>query len=86
ITLSTVDSALRVRAVPFAPLIAPRPFLIIHSRADESVPYQQAEELAAAAGDPCRLVLLDESPHCFWIGNDSVAVQEETREWLVQHL
>ena len=72
IALSAVDSAMRVKAVPFAPLIAPRPLLVVHSRADGSVPVAQGEALAAAAGDPCRLVLLDDSPHCFWIGRHSV--------------
>jgi pimeloyl-ACP methyl ester carboxylesterase len=86
LTLSSVESAMLTRAVPAASLIAPRPLLIVHSRADSSVPVEQAEALAAAAGEPCRLVLLDHSPHCFWIGNDSIAVQEETSEWLRQHL
>ena len=86
IALSAVDSALRVKAVPLVPMIAPRPLLIVHSRADGSVPVAQAEALAAAAGDPCRLVLLDDSPHCFWIGRDSVAVQDEATGWLDRHL
>ena len=33
-----------------------------------------------------QLILLDESPHCFWIGDDSAKVQEATREWLRQRL
>ena len=86
LTLSAVDSAMRVRAVAMAPMIAPRPLLVVHSRADSSVPVEQAEALAAVAREPCRLVLLDHSPHCFWIGNNSAAVQEETKEWLRQHL
>ena len=86
IRLSSVDSALRVRAAPFAPLIAPRPLLIIHSRADTSVPIRHAEMLAGAAGKPHRLIRLEHSPHCFWIGNQSVIVQEETAAWLQQCL
>jgi uncharacterized protein len=85
-TLSSVDSAMQMRATLFAPLIAPRPLLIIHSRADSSVPVEQAESLAAAAKKPFELVLLDRSPHCFWIGADSVKVQEATKEWLRQRL
>ena len=85
-TLSSVDSAMQLRAVPLAPLIAPRPLMIVHSRADSSVPVEQAEALAAAANEPHELVLLDESPHCFWIGDDSAKVQEATREWLRQRL
>jgi len=86
IRLSAVDSAMRVRAVPLAPLIAPRPILIVHSRADTSVPVQQAEALYAAASDPRLLILLDDSPHCFWIGNQSRRVQEETVSWLKKYL
>jgi uncharacterized protein len=85
-TLSSVDSAMQMRAAPFAALIAPRPLLIIHSRADSSVPVEQAESLAAAAKEPVKLVLLDHSPHCFWIGEDSVRVQEATKEWLRERL
>lgn len=77
IRFSAVDSAMRVRALPLAPLIAPRPLLIVHSCTDTSVPVQQAPRL---------LVLLDDSPHCFWIGNQSRRVQEETVGWLQKHL
>jgi len=86
IRLSAVDSAMRVRAVPVAPLIAPRPLLIVHSRTDASVPVEQGEALYAAARDPRLLVLLDDSPHCFWIGNQSRRVQQETVDWLKKYL
>jgi len=86
ISLSSIDSAMRIRAVPMASLIAPRPLLIIHSRADGSVPVEQAQALAAASGEPSRLLLLDHSPHCFWIGEDSARVQDETQAWLERHL
>jgi pimeloyl-ACP methyl ester carboxylesterase len=86
ITLSAVDSAMCVRALPLAPLIAPRPLLVVHSRADASVPIAQGEALAAAAGQTCRLVVIERSPHCFWIGSDSERVQQEATEWLHRHL
>ena len=86
IRLSAVDCAMGVRGVPLAPLIAPRPLLIVHSRADTLVPVQQAETLYAAAQDPRLLVLLDDSPHCLWIGNQSERVQEETVNWLKKYL
>jgi pimeloyl-ACP methyl ester carboxylesterase len=86
ITLSAVDSAFRVSVVPFAPLIGPRPLLVIHSRADTSVPHEQGEAIARAAGRSARLILIDDSPHCFWLGRHSVAVQEQSRDWLVRHL
>jgi pimeloyl-ACP methyl ester carboxylesterase len=86
IALSAVDSAFRVRAIPLAPLVAPRPLLVVHSRADTSVPVRQGEALFAAAGETRRLVLLDDSPHCFWIGADSLRVQEEAAGWMRRHL
>ncbi len=86
IALSAVDSAMLVRAVPFVPLIAPRPLLIIHGRRDGSVPLAQAEALAAAALPPARLIVLDDSPHCFWISDQSERVQQETVDWLREHL
>jgi uncharacterized protein len=86
LALSAVDSAMLVRAVPLVPLIAPRPLLIIHSRSDGSVPIAQAEALAAAALPPARLIVLDDSPHCFWISDQSERVQRETVDWLREHL
>jgi uncharacterized protein len=87
IALSAVDSVMLVRAVPLAPLIAPRPLLIIHSRADGSVPVGQAEALAAVAEPACsRLLLIDDSPHCFWIGDQSERVQQESVDWLRERL
>jgi uncharacterized protein len=86
VRLSAVDSVMRVRAVPLVPLIAPRPILIVHGRTDTSVPVQQAEALYAAARDTRFLVLLDDSPHCFWIGNQSQRVQKETVGWLQKYL
>lgn len=84
--LSAVESAVRVRVVPLVPLIAPRPILIVHSRNDTSVPVEQAETLYAAACPPRLLIVLDDSPHCFWIGNQSQRVQEETVKWLQEYL
>jgi uncharacterized protein len=84
--LNAVDSAMQVRGVPLVPLISPRFILVVHSRTDTSVPVAQAEALYAAANDPRHLVLLDESPHCFWIGNQSQRVQEEVVAWLKTYL
>lgn len=86
LSLSSVDSAMTVRAIPYAPLIAPRPLLVIHSRTDGSVPVRQGEALHAAAGEPRRLILIDQSPHCFWIASESQRVQTESTDWLSRHL
>lgn len=44
--------------------IAPRPLLIIHSTGDEVIPYQEAERLFAAAGDPKEVWIVPDVPHC----------------------
>ena len=44
--------------------IAPRPLLIIHGTADETIPVGQAERVYAAAGEPKELWLGAGAPHC----------------------
>lgn len=85
-SLSAVDSAFCVRATPLAASIAPRPLLVVHSRADMSVPVSHGEAIHRAAGEPRRLVLIDDSPHCFWIHEASDRVQQETVAWLSKYL
>jgi len=56
--------------------LAPRPLLILHSRADEVVPVGQAEALFARASDPHELIIHPEANHAFiW-----------HRPWLQGHL
>jgi len=56
--------------------LAPRLLLILHSRADEVVPVEQAEALFARAGDPRQLLIHPEANHAFaW-----------HRPWLRSHL
>jgi dipeptidyl aminopeptidase/acylaminoacyl peptidase len=45
--------------------LAPRPLLILHSRADEVVPVEQAEALFARAGEPRTLIIHTEANHAF---------------------
>ena len=45
--------------------LAPRPLLILHSRADEVVPFEQAEALFRRAGDPRQLLIHPEANHAF---------------------
>ncbi len=44
--------------------LAPRPLLIIHGTADETIPVGQAERVYAAAGKPKELWLGAGAPHC----------------------
>lgn len=52
-------------AVAQAHRIAPRPMLVIHSRVDADVAYEQGHQLAEAAGDNAVLVTHDEANHSF---------------------
>ncbi len=52
-----------VRPVDAVPLLAPRPLFLIHSRADEQVPYRQHELLRAAARGPVEEWVVDGVPH-----------------------
>ena len=86
LTLSAADSVMQAKVVPLAPMIAPRPLLVVHSKADSSVPVEQGRALAEAAGKSAELLLIDDSPHCFWISSDSDRVQRACVEWLSERL
>ena len=53
---------------------------------DESVPVKHAHELFERAGDVKDLVIVDDSPHCFWVGKHNQHVQELTLDWLQRYL
>ena len=61
-------------------LIAPRPILFVHSKGDEIIPYQSTEKLYAAAGEPKKLILLDDGHHRF--AQQDGTVHRLTMEWL----
>ena len=63
--------------------IAPRPLLLIHPRGDEVVPKSESEKLAAAAGQPCELHIIDTTDH---FGSGDPKLQKITLDWLARYL
>lgn len=67
----TVDGFLALNPKEVITSIAPRPVFIIHAKDDHVVPYQDAQELAAIAGNNCTLELIEWGDH-FIFGMDDV--------------
>ena len=86
VTLSAAASVLQANIAPLGAMIAPRPLLVVHSKADTIVPFAQGETLAAAAGATAELLPIEHSPHCFWISDDSERVQLACLDWLEKRL
>jgi dipeptidyl aminopeptidase/acylaminoacyl peptidase len=63
--------------------IAPRPLLLIHPRGDDVVPKSESENLAAAAGQPCELHILETSDH---FGSGDPTLQKITLDWLARYM
>jgi len=63
--------------------ISPRPLLLVHPRGDEVVPAAESEHIAAAAGKPCELHLIDISNH---FASGDPALQKITLDWLARYL
>lgn len=63
--------------------IAPRPLLLIHPRGDDVVPASESERLAAAAGEPCELHIIDVDDH---FSSGDPRLQKITLEWLARNL
>jgi dipeptidyl aminopeptidase/acylaminoacyl peptidase len=63
--------------------IAPRPLLLIHPRGDDVVPKSESEQLAAAAGGPCELHIIETSEH---FGSGDPVLHRITLEWLARYL
>ena len=63
--------------------IAPRPLLLIHPRGDEVVPKSESEHLAAAAGEPCELHVIETTDH---FGSADPLLQKITLDWLARYL
>lgn len=63
--------------------IAPRPLLLIHPRGDEVVPKSESEHLAAAAGKPCELHIIETTNH---FGSGDPTLQKITLDWLERYM
>jgi hypothetical protein len=64
--------------------ISPRPIFFIHCKGDEIIPYQETERLFAAAGEPKKLLLLDDGRHRF--AQQDGTVHRLSMEWLKEQL
>ena len=69
------------------------PWLILHGEADETVPVEEAESLATAAGAPSSLVRVAGASHTFGVGHPFagptphlIEAMNATQEWLRAHL
>lgn len=63
--------------------IAPRPLLLVHPRHDDVVDKAESEHLAALAGQPCELHILETSEH---FGSGDPLLQKITLEWLARYM
>jgi alpha-beta hydrolase superfamily lysophospholipase len=59
-----------------------KPFLLIHAKGDEQVPYQHSEELYARAAEPKRLLLLEGGDHRS--AQHDAELQGESLRWLAK--
>ena len=66
--------------------IAPRPLLILHGSEDEVIPVGHAKRLAAAAGEPSELWILDGAGHAALFNHDPVAWEARVMGFLRTHL
>lgn len=64
--------------------VSPRALFLIHTKGDETIPYQISEKLHACAGEPKRLLLLEGGSHTS-AQHDEV-VHSKVVEWLRLHL
>lgn len=64
--------------------IAPRAICFIHCRGDEIIPYRSSEELYVAAGEPRKLLLLEDGHHRF--AQQDGTVHRLSMEWLKEQL
>ena len=67
-----------------APMIAPRPLLLVHGRADTRLPYSCAVQIHQMAQEPKKLVLYDGAEHR--LSECKEELQDLLREWIPETL
>ena len=82
-TAETAMSMLAFNPEALVRNIAPRPLLLIHPRHDKVVPKSESEQLAAAAGQPCALHVIDTTNH---FGSGDPELQRITLDWLSRYM
>ncbi|MFF8731874.1 alpha/beta hydrolase fold domain-containing protein [Streptomyces sp. NPDC015171] len=83
------DRARAASPVTYAPGTTPPPFLLVHGRADQVVPYSQSEVLArtlTAAGGEVTLRPVDGADHIFQGSPEVPAIVAESVDFLRRHL
>ena len=70
VTLEAVEAWLRFHPERDVHRIAPRPLLLIHGAANALHSPEESRGLFAAAGEPKRLLMLDDKGHCEWMLDD----------------
>jgi pimeloyl-ACP methyl ester carboxylesterase len=84
--LACADALLQFRPVDHVHRIAPRAYQWIAARHDPVVPYEQAQQCYAAAGEPKRLVTLPSREHYGAYEAFKQQIQGETIAWFGQYL
>jgi len=79
----TAISMLEFKPESIVRKISPRPLLLIHPRGDEVVPRSESEQLAAAAGEPCELHIIETINH---FGSADPGLQKITLDWLARYM
>ena len=79
----TAISMLEFKPESIVSKISPRPLLLIHPRGDEVVPKSESEQLAAAAGEPCELHIIETTDH---FGSADPGLQNITLDWLARYM
>jgi len=82
-TAETAISMLELAPERVVHKISPRPLLFVHPRGDDVVPATESEHLAAAAGEPCELHLIEISDH---FASGDPTLQKITLDWLARYL
>lgn len=80
ISRSFFEDLLNYNVIAAARQISPRPILVVHGTADETVSFKQGQELFEAAGEPKSRLFVSGGDHCF---TEHYSVLEKTTlDWL----
>jgi len=85
-TLASVADTFLFRPLDYVADVAPRPLLIIHGDADESVPLTQAYDYFGRAGAGRDIRTIPGAPHCCWDTPFEEPLLGMCVEWLREHL
>jgi len=84
--LASVADTFLFRPLTYVAELAPRPFLVVHGDADESVPLTQAYDYFGRAGAGRGIRIIPGAPHCCWDTPFEGPLLDLCVEWLQEHL